>query len=376
MVSHPGAPVKRLPVVLAGLVLLWAMYPARAQGEPASSEEPAGHSEDFSPKLTLHGFSDVTLTADRIKGPGGGTESSFALGQLDLYMVSRLTDYVSVMGEIVFELEDSQESVADVERLFVKYRFADALGIALGRVHTALGYWNEAFHHGALLQPSVERPEALKFEDDGGILPVHSVGLEISGGVRLGSWSLNYVTNLANGRGLSRETVQGAIDVNRQKAMALKMSVAREGSSTFRFGPTIYTDVIPADPATLGREGEIGERILGGHFVYAGKRLQVLAEYYAMDHRDRRTRNEFDHQAWYAYVIGHAGNWKPYVGADTIDFEPGDPYFVLGDDDLTRYLAGIRHDFSPFSALKAEVRREDRGGVKSDVLAIQTAFTF
>ena len=71
-----------------------------------------------------------------------------------------------------------QEVVVDVERLQIAYRWSDALRLTAGRGHTALGYWNESYHHGKLLQPTVERPEVLKFEDDGGILPVHFVGLE------------------------------------------------------------------------------------------------------------------------------------------------------------------------------------------------------
>jgi len=368
--------VKRLCVLLAIVVASGTASQVRAQTEAAASEEHHAQSEGLSPKLTLHGFSDITLHADRTRGGAGGTDSSFTLGQLDFYTASHLADNLSFLGEVVFELDDKQDTVADVERVFIKYRFADSLGVALGRVHTALGYWNEAMHHGALLQPTVERPEALKFEDDGGILPVHSVGLEFGGQVPLGSWSFNYVSNLANGRGISREVVQGSTDSNRQKAVALKLSFAREGAGTIRFGPTIYSDVIPGDPLTPGREGEIGERILGGHFVYDGKRLQLVTEYFAMYHEDRRTDAKFDHKAWYAILVARAGAWKPYVGVDAINFDTGDPYFAPADEDLKRYLGGIRYDFNPFAALKAEARYEDRGGVKRDVLAIQTAFTF
>jgi hypothetical protein len=88
-----------------------------------------------------------------------------------------------------------------------------------------------------LLQPTVERPEALKFEDDGGILPVHSVGLEMGGGSRGESWELHYVANLANGRGLDREAVQGGADLNRDKALGVKLTLVVEGPGRLEIGP-------------------------------------------------------------------------------------------------------------------------------------------
>src|SRR5262249_55068996 len=136
----------------------------------------------IAPQLTIHGFSDVTLATTRERWRGGrdSTSTGFLLGQFDLYLLSRISANLSFLGEGGFEL-DHDQGVVDVERMFIKYSWSDQLRLAAGRTHTALGYWNEAFHHGALLQPTVERPQALKFEDDGGILPVHAVGLELSG---------------------------------------------------------------------------------------------------------------------------------------------------------------------------------------------------
>ena len=101
---------------------------------------------------------------------------------MDLYVTSRLTNSISVLAETVLELDEQQELVVDMERIQITYRWSDLFRLAAGRGHTALGYWNETYHHGLLLQPTVERPEALKFEDDGGLLPVHFVGAELAGG--------------------------------------------------------------------------------------------------------------------------------------------------------------------------------------------------
>jgi hypothetical protein len=53
-------------------------------------------------------------------------------------------------------------------------------------MHTPLGYWNQYYHHGAWFQATATRPEMYLFEDDGGILPVHEIGIEASGTAGLG----------------------------------------------------------------------------------------------------------------------------------------------------------------------------------------------
>src|SRR5882762_9184287 len=38
-----------------------------------------------------------------------------------------------------------------------------------------------AYHHGTLMQPTAQRPDMYVFEDDGGILPVHTTGALFAG---------------------------------------------------------------------------------------------------------------------------------------------------------------------------------------------------
>lgn len=368
----------------------WIMTAGLLLGAPAvfaeSANMPPDHDHDsmmsvapgFSPQLTLHGFSDVTFRIDRSSFPGGrdSTSSGFGLGQFDLYLVSRLADHFSFLGETVFELGPDGETGVDVERVFIKYTWSDLFRLAAGRSHTALGYWNEAFHHGALLQPTVERPEALKFEDDGGILPVHSVGVELSGRAHSGDWGFDYVANLANGRGATRDAVQGGGDLNRDKAVALKFTLSRERESTVAIGPALYRDLIPGDPATPGREGEIREVIPGGHFFYRDQHAEVLGEAYGIRHHDDLTGRVFYHRAGYLVASLREPRWKPYFGIEAIDYAPGDPFFAPDDSDLDRFTVGLRVEPNSFNAVKVEFRHDRRAGADTDALLVQTAFTF
>ena len=372
----PSPPSLRLPrvtgVVLAAFMTLVATLPAWAQNDPDPAFGAAG------PQLTFHGFSDVTFWAQRDR-PDGGTDSSwngFVMGQFDLYFVSRLGDNLSFLGETVFEFNEAGEGVVDVERVLMKYAYSDMASLSVGRMHTALGYWNEAYHHGRLLQPTVDRPEALKFEDDGGILPVHAVGLELSGRAGSGARGLNYVANFANGRGPIPDEVQGGGDLNRLKAMGLKLTFVSDGSVQLQLGGAFYKDRIPADPFTPGLEGEIDEQIPGAHLYLLARDIMVIAEYFHVRHEDLGSGAVWDHDAGYAVAIRNSGRWRPYAGFDRVDHAEDDLFYGDNNVDVSRAIAGTRIEFGSFNCVKIEYRHDWHPAEESDALLVQTAFTF
>ena len=325
----------------------------------------------------MRGFSDVTFRGERFQPTTGPSEtaSTFGLGQFSFFLSAHIAENVSVVSETAFVVgTDVRQSTSVIlERIYVKYVLTDAVKIAVGRTHTALGYWNEAYHHGALLHPTVARPEILRF---GGVMPVHSVGLEVSGRLPVRGWDINYVGNLANGRARDFSATQGAADVNSSKAAAAKLSIAYESNRTVIFGPMIYHDVIPSDPTRPGRESEVTETIAGGHFVFRDPRFEFLSEYFKIRHVARATAMEVGHEGWYAIAIGRPWRSKPYVGIDVAQFTAGDEYFAGGDMSVRRYLAGIRYDVNPLNALKFEYRHEHRAAGDTHALVINTAFAF
>ena len=73
-------------------------------------------------------------------------------------MVSKLSDKISFLGETVFELDEQQEIAVDLERLQIAYRCSERVSPGRGRRHTALGYWNESYHHGKPSSPRWSAP--------------------------------------------------------------------------------------------------------------------------------------------------------------------------------------------------------------------------
>jgi len=165
-----------------------------------------------SPAFELHGFADVSYHHD-IHDDAAPQENNgaFALGPVDLYVAESIGPRLDVLTEIAFE-----SGIVDLERLQIGYLFSDALKVYVGRFHSPLGYWNTAYHHGAFLHTTIQRPLFLNFEDDGGILPVHTVGLMLSGRRFSAAGELSYNALVGNGSSIIDEAGAPVLDPNNE----------------------------------------------------------------------------------------------------------------------------------------------------------------
>lgn len=305
---------------------------------------------------------------------------TFSLGQLDLFAAAELTDDVSVLAEIVLEAEPGGETQhADVERFQVRYSPADAVAVSLGRMHTVLGHWNQTYHHGAWLQTTAFRPEVYRWEDEerGGMLPVHEVGLRLSGAVTTSALRIEYSTSLANGRGVEPKDVVTVQDPNRAKAVSLWLALAPKAFPGLEVGGAAYFDTIPPHAEGPGRENELGERILGGFLAFRRSGAEVIAEGFDIRHEDEGSGESYRSAGLYVQGAWAIGRFKPYYRFDLVDRDEGDPYYEDAIRDLRKHTLGVRFDPWDRLALKLEAARSDPGsGEAFTAAAVQVAFTF
>jgi len=333
-------------------------------------------SESTPPKLFLRAFADTTF---RVSSEASGRGSTaFGLGEFDLFLSSRLSENLSVLAELVFHFEEERdEEFLEVERLTLKYAPADEIGLTVGRVHTAIGYWNHTYHHGRWLQTTISRPDIFSFEDMGGILPVHATGLEAAGLLDLGGMDVQYFVGVFNGRGKSLREIQNASDANDSKALNLQLCLFPDPIPGLQLGLTGYVDAFPEDPLSEDRLGEMDERILMGHLVFADRGLELLFELAHVSHEEDATARRFDTLGLYAQGAYQIGRWTPYVRLDHIDLDEEDPLFSHPQVDLERLTVGVRWDPIAWLALKAEYRSTKPGGLERSHSGVtQAAFTF
>lgn len=321
------------------------------------------------PSLKIRGFADFQYDA---KEDG----NNFTLGDMDLFITSRVSRKLKFLSETVFEFDKNSatqvdESEVDIERLLLKYEYADWLNISMGRGHTALGYWNHTFHHGKWLQTTTDRPILFKFEDRGGILPVHFVGLELAGLLQFDFGTFSYISNVANGRARTPDEVQLLQDDNGSKQVSFMFTLEPNRAPGLGIGASILVDRIPNNPA-VGRINGTQELIAGFHFFYIDDRTEFLVEFQAIEHD---SLVDHSHNGGYLQFAYNFGKIKPYYRFDFLNIDSNDTFFS-SKEDIDQHTAGIRYDWYPFAALKLEYRYSDSDSFNSNAGTIQISFAF
>jgi hypothetical protein len=331
--------------------------------------------------LQIRGFGDISLHGDTQKGD----TTSFSLGQLDLFVTSDVSDRFKFLSEIVFEagptniygdvVGEPNSFGVDIERYLLQYSHNDYFNISAGRVHTAIGYYNTAYHHSTWLQTTTGRPFLFAFEDEGGILPIHTVGASVSGQIPSGQLGLHYVAEVGNGRAsrtpLTEEPVQNEIDDQNHKAFNLALFARPEAVRGLQTGFSFYRDVLSPE-----NQPKIGESIFAAHAILVRPRYEWLNEVLLDRHAVEGTPAVYNTPGFYSQVSRQFGPYRPYLRYQYVNAPNGEPVFP---DVQLRHgpSAGVRFDASESVALKFQYDYtflRDQPGVNQ--LALQLGFTF
>ena len=384
-------------ILVVGTILALAT-PLRAEDEDLANEvrnleemveylrnelEGESSSSASGPSIQLKGFGHVMSTYESLDMAGPGeieSGSHFALGGMDLFLTSRLSDRVSFLNETVFEPTEEGEYVLDVERVIVKYFVSDRLNVQAGRFHSTIGYWNETYHHGEWLQTSIGRPSLLSFEDEDGLLPVHVIGLVLGGRTGGDAIDVKYTAEIGNGRGATPDPPQIVVDSNDSKSANLSITLLPSSVPGLGFGGGLFIDRIPEnlDAEAGPTHGKIDERILAAHLYYVTGPWELLAEWMGIRH-DAVVVSESS--GYYIQFAHRFDKFVPYAGWDEVLLDDTHTFFTSTDDVATA-SAGVRWDIMPWNALKLEVSRISTkaapGGMDSDATSVefQTAFAF
>ena len=332
--------------------------------------------------LAVHGFADVGFAQLRNAPPG--TRGGFAVGSLDFYLTPELGPNIKTLVELNFGVNGEGETEADLERAQIGYVFSDQLTLWLGRFHTPFGYWNMAFHHGAQIQTSILRPRMLDFEDDGGILPVHTTGLWGSGSVKTGAGKLVYNLYMGNGTrihdGALDPNPAGDDDSNKVVGFSVghRFNGALDGLAVgvhgLRQSVTAYgANDLPTSRTRLA--------MLGGYGVYDNEGWELIGEYYRLHNTDL-SGGTGSHGSWtgYAHVARTLNErWVPYYRFEKASLDPADNYFAAQANgrSYTRHVLGLRFNADPRAALKLELNRtRDELARTLDELRLQYAVSF
>jgi len=379
--ARSTAVIEALAARVAELERASAPPPAPVRAARAGASAPAGSPEDQARAIAalqqdvsqivetmgkssgetgtpVHGFIDVGAGWSSAHDPSH--QRGFNAGSLDIYLTPQIGERVKSLIEMVFE-STPQGSVLDLERIQLGYTVNDAVTLWAGRFHTPFGQWNTDFHHGANLQNSISRPDVIEFEDRGGLIPAHSVGLWLTGKVRLGAGRLNYDAYLANGPSIrDRELDPGVLtDRNADKMLGFRLGYqANQGLGGLTLGVHGFASDVGQYSLDDTLRNTTQLRVLGGYVVYDAQDWELRGEYYGFRNRDAPASQTRRSNAGFVQLGRSLGAWTPYARYESAALDPLDSYFrSLASARPYRYVAaGLKYALDASSSFKLELR--------------------
>jgi hypothetical protein len=337
------------------------------------------------PEMKFHGFGDVRgfLANQNLavigNSPGSpttsaqGGNSTFALGVMDLFITSQISPHFSYLTEMGFEADPGSNNIGvDLERAQITYLHSEKFAVSAGRTHAMLGFYNTAFHHGTWFQTTIDRPRIFEFEDSGGPLPIHNVGVATMGAIP-GKLGLHWFAEVGNGKqtyslGAGPAPANVLAD-HTGKSTNVGFFLKPEKLSGWQTGFNWYqTALVPvvnllpgfgtAQFAFPNAVEYYKQNIFIAHVVYIQPKFEFLAESVEIRDLPRGSTKPLYTSGGYAQVSRYFGEFRPYVRYQWMNPNFNDPNNAWAG----RWVGptgGVRWDFNAFIALKVEVSHFD-----------------
>lgn len=325
---------------------------------------------------------------DYFNNPDQKTSSPyFRGGPLVLFATSQINDRVSVAGEINMHYMAATGAEIELERMYLKYNWKDALSFSVGRMYSPIGFWNSNYNFGLVLQPNISRPKILNPTHDGGFIQTRDIGLQLEG-ENLTSARFFYKFLIGNGIGKNGGLSGTPYALGQSLAYTLQLGV--EPAEGLRLSISGVVNKLPKGSATQFDNNPVSEdvttTVIAGSISHMSveKKFEFIAEYFRNAH-DYATIGEKVLDGGIIYA-GYKATSKvvPYVFVEFLDFPANDPYYPLINSYTSQnfvssqeYNLGLRYKASASLVFKIEassVHQEQYGwsyGTKT-----QVAFAF
>ncbi len=377
---------------------------AMAAGNPTAQSMDAPDPHDHmlnmpggGPTLKIRGFYDFNYGVGSIANPliypvsddACGTcgnpstpaHTGFQSGEFDLFLSSKLSNHVSFVGEIVMGPDNTNVFGLDIERYQLTYKANRYFSVSAGRFHTSIGYYNTAYHHGNWFSTAEGRPIMYLFEDSGGILPVHMVGLTLSGEVpHTEGLGLHWTAELGNGNSsnpFASNSVQNFYSDRNYKATNLAFYAKPEFLPGVQLGGSWYHDGLnPTQAENPLSVAEIRQSIESAYIVYFSSNWEFMNEGVMLSNHLTGSFAPYRSPMAYSQIARKFGIYKPYFRYQYVRDNVNDPINILKG---TYYgpSVGMRVDLFEYAAVKLQFNHLYQSSqLAGNGLDAQLAFTF
>jgi hypothetical protein len=309
---------------------------------------------------------------------GVPAHSSFRAGEFDLFMTSEVGKNLSFLTELVFSTGPNNAFGVDMERFQLTYRPTRYFEISGGRFHTSIGYYNTAFHHGTWFSTATGRPFMYYFEDSGGVLPVHEVGITTTGYVPgSGKLNLHWIAEVGNGSAevgspLFGDGVENFASDRNRKDVNIAVYSRPEWIDGLQIGASFLTgDLIPSNGTPA-----VKQTVTSAYAVLINSKWEFMNEVVLLHHQVTDGGRSYNSPMGYTQLAYHIGRYRPYFRFQEVNIPNDDPVTAF----TGRYegpSVGLRFDAFRYASLKVQYNRVFlRNAATQNGLEMQTAFTF
>lgn len=299
------------------------------------------------------------------------SRTNFNTGNYVLFVTSQLSERISVLSEVSFNNKGNSFSF-EVQRLALKYYIHDYFSVRVGKMFTPIGYWNNQFTLGLVLQPTIQRPFAIRPVSEGGVTQYRDIGVQFEG-ENITSARLFYKVLVGNGIGYHGSNDKG------DNHVAVTAQVGAEPIEGFKvLASGMFDRIEEGKPnpngsiAALPDNGNLQLLTVAAAYMNSEKKPEFIAEL-------SRQNSKFDNinnASSYSYYV--YGGYKvtdkitPYVlynysqaGESVTE---GDPYFAPLPIKINTLTVGARYKFNANFIAKVEYEHNDQKTYYQDIM--------
>ncbi len=216
------------------------------------------------------------------------------------------------------------------------------------------------------------------FEDSGGVLPVHEVGVTTTGLVPgSGKFNLHWTAEVGNGSAefgtpLFGDGVENFASDRNRKDVNLAISSRPEWFDGLQVGASyLRGNLLPANGSP-----PVNQAISSAYAVFINSKWEFMNEVVLLQHQVTDGGRSYNSPLGYTQLAYRFGKYHPYFRFQEVNIPNNDPVAAFKG----RYegpSAGVRVDIFSYAALKLQYNRVYlREGAPQNGIELQTAFTF
>lgn len=204
------------------------------------------------------------------------SNTNFNTGKMVLFVTAQLNDRISVLSENSMSTGNGKFDF-EIERLLLRYYLKDYFSVRVGKMFTPMGYWNNQYNLGLVLQPTIQRPLVIRNSSDGGVLQIKDVGFQFEGDeiTKLRFFYRGLVSNGigftgANDKGVNSVALTGQMGI--EPIDGLRLLVSASTAELYK-GTVNVNGITPQN----GRQSILNASVA---FMSPEKKVEFIGEYY------------------------------------------------------------------------------------------------